>query len=309
MNRLRFSCACAAAGFSLIFLPAPAPAGPAPTAPTAAADTPAVAVVRHFLDARAAGRFDEAYKLLAFDPAQSLSEKDFAGGTPLPPDAARRLPAPVFGLMVLLGDGRGTQKYTFTALGPDPADPRVVLVRAAPPADAVDAPAVTLRLLTKRAAGGALLVDASGSVARAVPKEPLRMRALSQNNMKQLALAIIEYQQDHDELMPDADKWVDEIMPYVKDKAPFRDPFAPAGSAYGYAFNRALSHKSLAVIEAPATTVLLFESTKSVKNASDLGESIPHPGRDEGGTDYVLVDAHAKWFKDGAKPSFKLSGK
>ena len=306
MNKLRFSYACAAAGLSLTFLPVPSCAEPAPAAPTAAADTPAVAVVRHFLEARAAGRFDEAYKLLVPDPTQPLSEKEFAGGMPLPPDAARSLPAQLFGLMVLLSDGRGTQKYTFTLLGPDPADPTAVLVRAAPPADAVDAPAVTLRLLTKRVAGGAPLVDAFGSMSRAAPKQPRRVRALSQNNLKQLALAIIEYQQDHDEIMPDADKWVDEIMPYIKDSASFRDP---AGQIYGYAFNRALSHKSLAVIEAPSTTVLLFESTKGVKNASDTGQSVPRPGRDDGGTSYAFADGRVKWLKDGAKPSFKLSGK
>jgi len=305
MNKLRFSCACAAAGLSLTFLPAPARAEPVPTA---AADTPAVAVVRHFLNARAAGRYDEAYKLLALDPAQPLSEQQFAGGTPLPPDAARSLPASVFGLFALFGDARGTQRYTFAALGPDPADPATVLVRAEPPAGAVDAPAVTMRLLTKRAAGGPLLVDVSGSVARAAPKQPLRVRALSQNNLKQIALAIIEYQQDHDELMPDADKWVDEIMPYIKDRAPFRDPAAPAGQVYGYAFNRALSHKSLAIIESPSTTVLLLESTKGVKNASDLGQSVPRPGRDDGGTSYAFADGHAKWFKDGTRPSFKVSG-
>ena len=49
MNLRRPSLACALAGLSLTLLPITAHADPA------AADTPAVAVVRHFLEARAAG--------------------------------------------------------------------------------------------------------------------------------------------------------------------------------------------------------------------------------------------------------------
>ncbi len=54
---------------------------------------------------------------------------------------------------------------------------------------------------------------------------------------------------------------------------------------------------------------LLFESTAGVKNAADTGDSVPMPGRHNGGTDYALADGHVKWEADGAKPSFLLTGK
>ncbi len=302
---MRGSSFAGAAAVSVMLL---ALAGAAP-----AADTPAAAVVRHFLEARAAGRSADAYKLLVFLPGSNLTEKEYAAGIPPVGEAKTQIGASLFGLAMLFFDTHNTQKYTFTVLGPDPADPAAVLVRAAPPAGAVDAPAVTLRVFTTRVAGGALRVDDPESMSRATPQEtglsgPAARRVRVQGNLKQLALAITLYAQDHEVRLPDADKWVDEVLPYVKDRALFRDPLAPVRT-YGFAFNRALSRKSLAVIESPATTVLLFESTKGVKNASDLGKSIPHPGRDSGGTDYAFADGHVKWFRDGTKPSFKLTGK
>ena len=98
-------------------------------------------------------------------------------------------------------------------------------------------------------------------------------------------------------------------MPYVKDKSFFHDPSAPASQAYSYAYNRNLSHQGLAVVMYPSSLVVLFESTKGVKNASDIGESVPHPGRHEGGTDYAYADGSAKWVPDGKKQSYKLEVK
>ncbi len=63
-------------------------------------------------------------------------------------------------------------------------------------------------------------------------------------------------------------------------------------------------------LESPAATVLLFESTDGKKNASDRGESLPSPGRHNGGTDYALADGYVKWVSDTApKPSFLITGK
>jgi len=306
MNMRRPSLACALAGFSLTFLPAPAHADPMPTAPVA--DTPAVAVVRHFLAARAAGRYDEAYRLLLLKTGAGLSAKNFAAGMPPPAGEEKQLPPAVFAMGDLFADTHNIRKYTFEVVGADPAASSVVLVRATPPAGAAP---VTLRVETELDDALALRVNVSGSLLGAVP--PLTgvaaLRAASLSHLRQLGIAVIQYMQDHDEIMPDADKWVDEILPYVKDKAVFKDPSAPAGQTWGYAYNRALSRKTLAETMSPETTVLLFQSTKGVKNASDLGQSIPRPGRDGGGTDYAFADGRAKWFKDGTKLSFSLSGK
>ena len=280
-----------------------------------AADTPAVAVVREFLADRAAGKYAEAYALLSSTSRKGTSEARFAAGSPLPPVALKHRADPLFGLALLLGDMHNAQKYVFTVIGPDPAHPGVVLVRAAPPASAAGAPALTLHLATVAGpAAHAPRLDLVESLKATSPQLVAEVaesakRAESHNNLVLLGLAVTQYAQDHDERLPDAAHWVDQIMPYVKAAGPFHDPSAPAGQAYSYAYNRALSRQSFALLEDQAHTVMLFESAKGVKNASDTGQSVPKPGRHKGGTDYLFADGHVKWLPDGTKPSFHLSGK
>ena len=294
---------------TLAGLVTPAFAAP-PSATAPQADTPAVAVVREFLADRAAGKYDAAYALLSANSQLTASLKSIEKGDPTAAHDFQGWPAPALGLLVFFFDTHNTLNYTFTVIGPDPLDPNSVLVRAVPPAGS----AATLRLLTvSDPATHTARLDVLGAVQRAAPEEFAAEREKAQmvtsiSNLKQLALGVIQYGQDHDEKMPDADHWVDEIMPYVKTEAIFHDPSAPVGEKWSYAYNRALSHQPLAALDAPAQTVLLFESNSGVKNASDIGQSVPVPGRHLGGTDYALADGHAKWFPDGTKLSFKLTG-
>lgn len=301
------------AGLAGISLTAPALAAPN------AADTPAVLTVRQFVAARAAGDAGTAYGLLSFPSQKNASAKEYAAGTGFSGTATpAEKSTPIYAVLALLLDTHNTAHYTFTVIGPDPGDANTVLVRATPPASAAGGAAATLQVVTVATPSGAAHIDTLQSVERTDPKQFAQVmararesakRAISQSNLKQLSLGIILYEQDHDEIMPDAAKWVDEIMPYVKDKALFHDPSAPASEAYSYAYNRTLSHQSLAALDAPASTVMLFESTAGVKNASDTGLSVPKPGRHRGGTDYAFADGHVKWFPDGTKLSYKLTGK
>ena len=280
-----------------------------------AADTPAEAVVREFLADRASGKYADAYALLSSASQKGVTENGFAAGQPLPAELMQHQSDPLFPFAVLLNDTHNAQHYTFTVAGPDPADPNAVLVRAAPPQAAAGVPVLVLHL--------AVVTDPAAHAPRLDVMQSLRWtspemfaaaaqnakRVLSQNNLKQIGLGIIQYEQDHDEIAPDAARWCDEILPYVGNKGVFRDPSAPASRPYNYAYNRALSHQSLAAMEMPAQTVMAFESTAGVKNASDTGQSVPRPGRYSGGSDYLFADGHVKWFKDGTKLSFELSGK
>ena len=291
-----------------------------------AAETPAVAVVRLFLADRATGKYAAAYGLLSPGAGLAVTEKEFAAGQALPKAAfvATLAPAPgatshqqdlLYGVVSLFLDTHNTQRYTYTVVGPDPSDPGAVLVRADPPAGSVDAHSAVLPLLTVRdPASPRLRIDGTGSLTRSdlrnVGLSPAGVRrAMSRYNLTQLAVGIQAYAQDHDLRLPDAARWADQIRPYVKSTVSFHDPSDPLPSAWSYAYNKTLSGRSLALLENPKTTVLLFESTRGTKNASDTGQSVPKPGRHEGGTDYALADGHVKWFKDGAKPSFKLTGK
>lgn len=306
----------------LLSLTAAAPAAPRK-------DTPAVAAVRQFLAALTAGHTPEAYLLLSASSRQALLAADFAkGSTPTLSDMHGASPA-FIGVVALFLDTHNTLHNKFTVLGPDSAAPGGVLVRAASPAGTT----AILRVATVTdPSASAPRLDVFGSVRRTDPAQSARSaenarQAASQSNLKQLSLGIIQYAFDNNNHLPDADTWGDELLPYVKDKTLFRDPSAPAGEEYSYAFNRALSGAVLdapsqpsGVVEAvrsrdgskvaPATsTVLLFESTKGVKNASDTGQSVPKPGRHLGGTDYAFADGHVRWLPDGTVPSFALTGK
>ena len=123
------------------------------------------------------------------------------------------------------------------------------------------------------------------------------------SNLKQLAVGMLMYAQDHDEQFPPADRWSDAIYPYIKNDQLLRCPGTPQRE-FGYAFNRALSGRRLAEIANPAETPLLFDSKTGKKNAADDGRSWPSPGRHNDGNDCAFVDGHVKWFRE--KPSFAL---
>ncbi|MGI4787421.1 MAG: hypothetical protein ACRYFS_01080 [Janthinobacterium lividum] len=302
----RFSL-CAAAGLLLAFLlPSPANADP-PTAP----DTPAAAVVRQFLADRTDGKYAAAYALLSSGTQEVLPFSQV-------PDLLKQVLGPTaqtsadaLPLIALLLDFHNTLHFKFRVLSASEDDPTVVLVRAyqvGRPLSTVK----TIRIATTADpnAGGAWRV-AGKRTGSFITRKAVRniQQTVSQSNLKQIALGIIQYAQGHDETMPDAATWVDEIMPYVKSEAIFHDPSSPDSQTWSYAYNRALSHQPLAALDYPAHTVLLFESSLGVKNASDTGQSVPMPGRHISGTDYVTADGHVQWFADGTALSYKLNGK
>ena len=302
-------------GLALLALTPALQAAPAKlAAPAPAPDTPAVAAVRLYVADHLAGQADQAYALLskstqAMFPAARREEmaKDVTR-----PEMLKSLPPAVLPVVALFADLHDTLHFKFRVLGPSPDDPSLVLVRTyqiGRPLDSVK----TLKVVTVTEAG-AVHVDAEKTMLLAAP-EMAKMRSdaqmtTSESNLKQIGLAFIQYVQDNDQKLPDADKWVDEIYPYLKTESVFRDPSAPAGEKWSYAFNRNLSGRKVADLASPATTVILFESTMGAKNASDTGESVPHPGRHNGGADYAFADGHVNWLRDGTKPapSFLLTG-
>ena len=288
-------------------------------APAAVPDTPAVAVVRQFVAARLAGQVDPAYVLLYTTTQPQLPKGQIDQYAAYLQSGAfshdtQSFPPSIKPLIALFMDYHNVLHFKFRVLGASPTDPSVVQVRAfqvGSPPDSVKV--LNICTVADTAANGAIRLDSEKTVMLLDPsfskQRTIAQRAISRSNLTQLALGIIQYTQDHDEKLPDADKWVDEIMPYVKTEAIFRDPSAPAGEKWSYAYNRNLSGVSLAKLDSPASTVMLFESKMGVKNANDTGESIPMPGRHQGGTDYAQSDGHVEWLADGTKLSFLLSGK
>lgn len=88
------------------------------------------------------------------------------------------------------------------------------------------------------------------------------------SNMKQQGLALMMYAQDYDEVMPPKNaKWMDTLLPYIKDEKVFRCPSVITGQ-FGYAFSPELFGKKFKNIASPATTTAIFESTNLSRNAT-----------------------------------------
>jgi prepilin-type processing-associated H-X9-DG protein len=273
-------------------------------------------VVQKFLDARLAGNAQAAYALLT-----DASKKE------MPPTAEERQkaiksvddpgssPPIVQALAAMFLDFKNVMDYNIRLLGPSAGNPHIVLVRAYKVGTPLSK-AQILKIATTDdpASGGSPRIDFEAMILamRNDPSMARRrsdaMHIASESNLKQIALAIIMYTQDHSEKLPDADKWVDEIMPYVKTEAVFHDPAAPAGQRWSYAYNKNLSGVKFASLANPAQTVLAFDSTLGTKNARDTGASVPKPGLHAGASDFAFADGHVQSLPDTAKPSFALSG-
>jgi prepilin-type processing-associated H-X9-DG protein len=134
--------------------------------------------------------------------------------------------------------------------------------------------------------------------------EPIMVQGLGQApmeacqaNLGQLGLAVMMWAQDHDEVLPPAANWTQELMPYLKSDRVFRCPGAPELEC-GYAYNLAVAGTKLAQMPNPAETVLFYETTLGMPNPADLGESQPKPGRHNAGNSMAYVDGHVKWLAD-----------
>lgn len=129
-------------------------------------------------------------------------------------------------------------------------------------------------------------------------------RASCQSNLKQIALGLLQYQQDYDEKLPPAKNWQDMIMPYVKSQQIFNCPSVESGE-YGYAYNWRLSKYGLGKINDPAQMIELYETTNLKRNASGEGKDMAFRHMD--GTNLAFVDGHVKWFaKDKLSPDSSL---
>ncbi len=106
------------------------------------------------------------------------------------------------------------------------------------------------------------------------------------SNMKQLALGIQMFAQDHDDRLPGAVTWHDDILPYVQNEEIFHCPAQMPDDVPDYAINPLVAGRDLADIENHEGTVLLYEVDRT-------GQPVfPH----NGGANYAFVDGHVKWF-------------
>jgi prepilin-type processing-associated H-X9-DG protein len=119
----------------------------------------------------------------------------------------------------------------------------------------------------------------------------MRVQEACQANLKQLMLAVLMYAQDHDEVLPSAETWRDDIMPYIGNVQVFQCFVNP----WGYTYNASLSKKPLGQVDRPSETIVLFEVGHMEPNAAADLTAVQLAHRHNGGDNVAYADGHVKW--------------
>lgn len=115
------------------------------------------------------------------------------------------------------------------------------------------------------------------------------------NHVKQLAVSVMLYANDHDGRLPDADRWCDQIQVYLGNAAQ-SVLLCPAGNPADrchYALNAGLSGAELNRLGNPAQTVLFVE-TEGGWNTSGGPELLATPSRHRGPRVVGFADGHVE---------------
>jgi hypothetical protein len=121
-----------------------------------------------------------------------------------------------------------------------------------------------------------------------------------EKNMHALGLAMMQYQIDYDGRLPEADRWVDQVRPYVKNPKVFRCPADRTAGRCSYAMNTDLSGKRESEIEDASNTVLLYEPAHAGHNPHGTGRDLPARGRHRYPKSFAKVTLYGFLFADGA---------
>ena len=145
------------------------------------------------------------------------------------------------------------------------------------------------------------------------------------SNVKQLALAVMQYVQDYDEVLPAShypgvtsanDQWFEVIQPYLKNEQILTCP-SEKNRAVGYGWNydyigygssTSIRTYSLGDIEKPAETIMMADAYNYVIYSPSRYGRQPSPGtvtydynaaglRHNGGANIGFCDGHAKWMQ------------
>ena len=158
-------------------------------------------------------------------------------------------------------------------------------------------------------------------------------RASCTSNLKQLSIAVVQYQQDFDEIMPGSagnatlggwiyftgytaspsqtptafDPTQGSIYPYVKSKGVYICPDESSNQGNSYSINGPICGQALSQFTQPSATVLFNEEADGFNNNGGSDDGYFSPGafgnvptlRHTNGSVFAFCDGHAKWFQDG----------
>jgi len=164
----------------------------------------------------------------------------------------------------------------------------------APPAASEAAPGESPGPWSQRpgVTGGAGSQGAGVVAGTPVAAQEAARKAICLSNLKQLALAMHMFAEDHQQRLPNAEDWMGSIVPYVRDAKALLHCPSDSGHEYSYALNSAAAGRPLGEFDDPGNTVLLFESNSGRLNAADPITSLCDPPRHGNGNNFAYVDMH-----------------
>ncbi len=151
----------------------------------------------------------------------------------------------------------------------------------------------------------ALLVQAAAFIKSALEEEREQEAADEcAAALELLWMAMEAYVEEHGDQFPDADRWVQELAPYVDDEEILKCSRDDTDALSSYGMNAALSGKSLAELDDPASVVVLYETASPGMCPSGGAADVVPLGRHPDGNHYLFADGHVELLEE--VPSFEV---
>ncbi len=110
-----------------------------------------------------------------------------------------------------------------------------------------------------------------------------------------VAHSIQMYSDDNDDSYPDAKGWMDTMSKFDSSLEPMlHDPELKEKDDYGYAYRDKASKVKSKSIPKPEEFELVFDSTLTGRSAHGELNTLPSPGRHNGGNNIGYLDGHVK---------------